>query len=86
MMGIELYNKFCNVVDDLADIDAFTFNEIVTQVENIVNPAPLEIAEKFIFLNRKQELGETATDFMVALRKLALTCNFQADAAGPRNT
>lgn len=67
MLGVDLYNKFCNVVGDDASVNALTFDEVVTQVDNLVNPAPLEIAERFLFLNRRQLSGELSAEFMLAL-------------------
>ena len=40
------------------------------------NPAPLEIAESFLFDTRVRKEDESITDFTVALRKLSIHCNF----------
>ena len=81
LMGIELFNKFCDSVGNAAE--NLTFAQIVQRVNDLVNPQPLEIAERFRFLNRRQQLGESAAEYMVALRKMALMCNFANNAADP---
>lgn len=78
-MGIELYNKFCDSAG--GNIANMTFEQIVTAVEALVNPAPLEIYERFRFHGRAQQPDESAADYMVALRKIALSCNFGRDGA-----
>ena len=83
LMGIELYNKFLDSAGD--DLTNLTFIQIVERVNNLVNPQPLEIAERFRFLNRRQQQGESAAEYMGALRKMALTCNFANDAAEPNS-
>ena len=40
------------------------------------NPAPLEIAESFHFGTRVRKEGESIADFIVALKKLSIHCNF----------
>nr|CAI5835249.1 unnamed protein product [Callosobruchus analis] len=40
------------------------------------NPEPLEIAEIFRFLQRKQHEGESAQEYLTALQRLATTCKF----------
>lgn len=77
-MGIELFNKFCDSANDA--IDGLTFAQIIARVEGLVNPPPLEVYERYRFHSRKQQVGESASDYMVALRKIALTCNFANDA------
>ena len=77
-MGIGLFNKFCDIYTD--QVEDATFDQIVDRVEGIVNPKPLETAERFRFFTRRQQRLETSADYMAALRKLALTCNFQKDS------
>ena len=47
----------------------------ITRVEHY-NPAPLEIAESFHFSTRVRKEGESIADFIVALKKLSIHCNF----------
>lgn len=78
-MGVDLFNKFCDSRGD--NIDDLTFDQIVAAVETLVHPAPVEIYERYRFHNCKQQDDETVADYMVRLRKIALTCNFVADGA-----
>lgn len=82
-MGIGIFNKYCDI--HAGEVEDATFDQIVGRIEAIVNPRPLEIAERFRFYTRRQQRGETAADYMAALRKLALTCNFQQDSTSPLN-
>ncbi|XP_069105158.1 uncharacterized protein [Argopecten irradians] len=40
-------------------------------------PKPLVIAERFKFHSRKQQVGESVSDYVVSLKKLAKDCDFQ---------
>ena len=51
---------------------------ITTALCSLYEPKRAVIAERFHFHKRDQAPGETATDFDVALRKLALHSNFEA--------
>ena len=39
-------------------------------------PKPLLIAERFRFYQRSQAVGESVTDYLAELRRLAITCDF----------
>lgn len=41
-----------------------------------LSPAPIVIAERYVFYNRKQREGENAAEFVKELRRLAATCEF----------
>ncbi|XP_058828320.1 uncharacterized protein K02A2.6-like [Topomyia yanbarensis] len=56
-----------------------TYDAIVRLLEAHFNPEPLEILENFRFKCRKQaddRPEETIDEYLIALRKLAITCNF----------
>lgn len=56
-----------------------TYDEIVQLLETHFNPRPLEILENFRFKCRRQgdeRVDESIDDYLIALRKLAITCNF----------
>lgn len=77
-MGGETYDI---VSDKLAPVkpQTKTFDDIVNLLEDHFTPKPLEILENFRFKCRKQgDAGadESIDDYLVALRKLAITCNF----------
>ncbi|XP_062542178.1 uncharacterized protein LOC134210171 [Armigeres subalbatus] len=61
-----------------------TYQEIVDVLEGHFNPQPLEISENFRFKCRRQgdknacSPDETIDEYLVALRKIAVTCNFGA--------
>ncbi|XP_062715253.1 uncharacterized protein K02A2.6-like [Aedes albopictus] len=58
-----------------------TYDQIVAVLEAHFNPEPLEILENFRFKCRKQadeRPEETIDEYLIALRKLAITCNFGA--------
>ncbi|XP_055522452.1 uncharacterized protein K02A2.6-like [Wyeomyia smithii] len=77
-MGGETYDVVC---DKLAPEkpQRKTYAEIVRVLEAHFNPEPLEILENFRFKSRKQgedRPEETIDEYLIALRKLAITCNF----------
>lgn len=56
-----------------------TYDQVVAVLEAHFNPEPLEILENFRFHCRKQaddRPDETIHEYLIALRKLAITCNF----------
>ena len=52
------------------------FAGIVEALEKHYNPAPLEIAESFHFGTRYPKRDESIGDFIVALKKLSIHCNY----------
>lgn len=59
-----------------ADPYAVPFEELVANLAEFYTPEPLEIAENFRFHQRKQKDGESVKDFVAALHKLSVHCNF----------
>ena len=53
-----------------------SFQQIVTTLQEHLNPKPLEIAERFRFYKRNQHEGESILSYVAELRKLATHCNF----------
>lgn len=74
-MGQEPFDIVC---DKLAPASPYLSNyAALTEVlREHYNPAPLEIMENFRFHLRKQKDGETIQEFVSALRRLAIHCNF----------
>lgn len=74
---MDSYNVLC---DKLAPEkpQTKTYAEIETLLKTHYEPAPLEIVENYKFLLRKQADGEKVADFVVALRRLSIHCNFGA--------
>lgn len=76
-MGAEAYDILS---DKLAPEtpETKTYKYVVDTMDQFYDPAPLEIAETFRFQSRKQYEGEGVQEFLHALQKLALHCNFGA--------
>ena len=53
-----------------------SFQQIVTTLQEHLNPKPLEIAGRFRFYKRNQHEGESILSCVAELRKLATHCNF----------
>ncbi|KMQ88486.1 hypothetical protein RF55_12017 [Lasius niger] len=53
-----------------------TYAVLITALAKFYAPAALEIAEIFRFQTRKQQEGETIKDYVAALHKLSVNCNF----------
>ena len=50
--------------------------DIVRKLKNHYDPAPLEITESFHFGMRNQPTDESISDYIVALKKLSIHCNY----------
>ncbi|XP_077255624.1 uncharacterized protein LOC143893776 [Temnothorax americanus] len=74
-IGSTAFDVICN---KLAPTDPYTvsFNTLVDNLTEFYAPVPLEIAENFRFYQRKQSDGESIKDFVAALHKLSVHCNF----------
>ena len=53
-----------------------SFTDIVRVLEKHYNPKPLEIAQSFHFGTRNQKSGESISDYVLALKRLAVHCNY----------
>lgn len=74
-MGQEAYNVLCDKIAPHKPTDK-TYEEIVKSMKEYYEPEPLEIVENYRFHLRKQKEGESVNEFVVALRKLSIHCNF----------
>lgn len=74
-IGAEVYSTLSNLLLPAKPKDT-PFADIVTALERHYNPAPLEIAESFHFGTRHQKPDESISDYIVALKKLSIHCNF----------
>ncbi|XP_011883558.1 PREDICTED: uncharacterized protein K02A2.6-like [Vollenhovia emeryi] len=74
-VGATSFDILC---DRLAPDDPFAkpYENLKGILKEFYAPVPLEIAENFKFHQRKQKEGEEVKDFMAALRKLSINCNF----------
>ena len=53
-----------------------SYAEIVEALKGHYMPKPLIIGERYTFHNRSQKEGEKVTEYIVGLKKLAVTCEF----------
>lgn len=52
------------------------YNDLVTKLQEFYAPTPLEIAENFRFQQRRQLESESILQYVAALQKLSINCNF----------
>lgn len=76
-VGTQTYNILCDKILPKVPED-MNFDEIVTILGEHYDPKPNELLENFRFNLRKQKADETCAEFAVALRRLAVGCNFGA--------
>ena len=55
-----------------------SFQKVITTLQQLLSPKPLEIAERFRFYKGNQP-GETLLAYVADLKKLATHCNFGAN-------
>lgn len=74
-VGATAFDVLC---DRLAPADPFeqTYQRITEKLQEFYASAPLEIAENYKFNLRKQREGEIVQEFVSALYKMSLHCNF----------
>nr|XP_029723943.1 uncharacterized protein K02A2.6-like [Aedes albopictus] len=81
LMGPDTYDIACDKVAP-RNLRNMTYQQIVDVLEGHFNPQPLEISENFRFKCRRQgdknasSPDETIDEYLVALRRIAVTCNF----------
>ena len=73
--GPEVYNTLSNLLAPAKPKDK-TLSDIINVLEAHYNPAPLEITESYHFGMRNQKAGESVSDYIVALKKLSIHCNY----------
>lgn len=74
-VGSAAFDMLCDRLDPV-DPYAESFESLVKKLEEFYDPAPLEIAENYIFHQRRQEEQENVQQFMAALHKLSINCKF----------
>jgi hypothetical protein len=74
-IGPDVYSTLSKLLV-LAKPKDTSLTNIVQALEKHFNPAPLEIAEHFHFGTRTQKPGESIGEYVVALKKLSIHCNF----------
>ena len=74
-IGPDAYSTLSNLLAPKKPKDT-PFADIVKALEKHYNPVPLEIAESFHFGTHYQKQDESISDFIVALKKLSIHCNY----------
>ncbi|XP_068707224.1 uncharacterized protein [Montipora foliosa] len=74
-VGPEVYSTLSNFLAPAKPKDTL-FTDIVRILEKHYNPKPLEIAQSFHFGTRNQKSEESVSDYVLALKKLAVHCNY----------
>ncbi|KAK9736597.1 Reverse transcriptase (RNA-dependent DNA polymerase) [Popillia japonica] len=74
-MSPDAYNVLCDKISP-ENPDTKTYEQLVNTMKLHYNPEPLEIAENFRFIQRKQHEGDSARVYLTALQKMATTCKF----------
>ncbi|XP_017489624.1 PREDICTED: uncharacterized protein LOC108377840, partial [Rhagoletis zephyria] len=74
-MGQETYDMLYDKLAPATPAEK-TYAEIKRIISDVYDPAPLEIMENYRFHLRKQNESESVEEFSIALRKLAINCNF----------
>lgn len=57
-------------------LNDLTYSEVVQLLDDHFDPKPNEIAQSYKFFTRNQQPEESVKDFVVAIRRLADSCNF----------
>ena len=71
--------KTCSLLRDVLAPEkkaSRSFQQIVTTLEERLNPKPLEIAEGSRFYKRNQHAGKNILSYLAELRKFVIHCNF----------
>ncbi|XP_055543420.1 uncharacterized protein LOC129728971 [Wyeomyia smithii] len=82
-MSAETYDIVCDKIAPVTPREK-SYAEIVDVLEGFFNPQPLEISENFRFKCHQKgdenaaSPNETVDEYLVALRRIAVTCNFGA--------
>ena len=70
-VGPEVYSTLSNLLAPAKPKDTS-----FTDMEKHYNPKPFEIAQSFHFGTRNQKSGESISDYVLVLRRLAVHCNY----------
>ena len=74
-MGADSYNLLCDHISPEEPEDK-TYEQIVKCLDELFNPKPHEMMELWKFRQRLQSEGETITEFITALQRVAANCDF----------
>ena len=74
-MGSKTYSLLRSLVSPAKPAEK-SYSDIVKILQAHLNPAPLKIAERFRFLQRMQEEGETIGQYIACLQKMTEYCDY----------
>ena len=74
-MGSKTYSLLRSLVSPAKTAEK-SYSDIVKILQANLNPAPLKIAERFRFLQRMQEEGETIGQYIACLQKMTEYCDY----------
>ena len=74
-VGTEVYSTLSNLLAPTKPKDT-PIVDIVRVLEKHYNPKPLEIAQSFHIGSRNQKSGESVGDYVLALKRLTVHCNY----------
>ncbi|XP_060809976.1 uncharacterized protein LOC132904062 [Amyelois transitella] len=75
VVGEATYSLMCDLCTP-ANPEDKTYTELVELVKVHLEPQRSELAERHIFRQRRQRVGESLTEYLQALQHLAVICNF----------
>ncbi|CAL8139790.1 unnamed protein product [Orchesella dallaii] len=74
-LGLPTYSLLKNFLSPEEPIQK-ELDDLIKTLTDYFKPAPKAIAERFRFMGRKQQSGESVSKFLAELRKLAVHCKF----------
>lgn len=84
-IGVAAFGILCDQFDP-ADSYEKTYEQLKAKLSEFYAPEPLEIAENYVFDQRKQHEDENAQQFMAPLQKLSCHCKFSSDLQTARTS
>ncbi|XP_011858075.1 PREDICTED: uncharacterized protein K02A2.6-like [Vollenhovia emeryi] len=73
------YKKKCEVKNVHEQPEEKTLEELFSNLRTHYKPAPKALAERYRFMSRKQNQGESTAQYLAELRPLAINCKFDTD-------
>ena len=77
VIGGKTYSLLKNLLNPVLPVTR-TYEQLAETLKNHLCPEPIIIAERYKFYEAKQEKGESLSQYIARLRKLAERCNFGA--------
>ena len=78
VVGPKLYKLIQNLLSPTKPKDA-KYQDIIDTLKNHYKPKVITIFERYKFYNRKQEVGESVSQFVAGIREAASTCDFKTN-------